>query len=79
MAKSKTVPGTEPEFETGFAELETIVAALERDELNLEAALERFERGVALVKTLRGRLDTAERRVTELVGDDDERPFADDE
>lgn len=64
-------------FESVFAELEGIVTALEREDVELEVALTRFERGIELVRMLRDRLDRAERRITELVGDT-ERDFLED-
>uniref|UniRef100_UPI0032B2A269 exodeoxyribonuclease VII small subunit n=1 Tax=uncultured Abyssibacter sp. TaxID=2320202 RepID=UPI0032B2A269 len=38
------------EFESAVAELEGIVTAMESGELSLEQSLQRFERGVTLVK-----------------------------
>jgi exodeoxyribonuclease VII small subunit len=52
-----------PSFEQSLHELESIVDALERGDLTLEASLAAFERGVALTRTCRQALDAAEQRV----------------
>jgi exodeoxyribonuclease VII small subunit len=60
-------------FEESLEELERIVRDLEDGQLGLDGALERYERGVALVRQCRGRLHEAELRILELVrveGDD---------
>ena len=54
-------------FETGLAELETVVKELESGELPLEKALELFEKGVALSAACRKQLADAETRVEALV------------
>lgn len=56
-------------FSDALAELETIVAALESGQLDLEDSLERYERGVALLRACQTRLAEAEQRVTMLMGD----------
>lgn len=56
-------------FDDGMAELETIVARLERGDLPLEDALAAFEAGIALVRTLNQRLTEAEARVELLTRD----------
>lgn len=56
-------------FEDGLAELEQVVRTLEEGDLPLEQALERYERGVALVRTLRLQLDQARLRVQLLQED----------
>ena len=57
-------------FEAALAELEDIVAKLERGELKLEESLKLFERGVALTKQCQQSLETAELKVRQLLGDD---------
>ena len=47
-------------------ELETIVRSLEGGELELEDALERFQRGTELLASLRERLAAAEQKVRVL-------------
>lgn len=56
-------------FSDALAELETIVAALESGQLDLEDSLERYERGVALLRACQTRLSEAEQRVTMLMGE----------
>lgn len=50
-------------FEKAVAELESIVAAMERDELPLEEALNRYQRGVELLRLCEGTLNAAEQKI----------------
>jgi exodeoxyribonuclease VII small subunit len=63
-------PGQEPEqertFEQAQAELEQIVARLERGQAPLDEALALWERGEQLYALCRAKLDAAEGRVEEL-------------
>ncbi len=54
-------------FEEGLERLEMLVARLEGGDLELEEALEVFERGVALTRQCSSRLEAAERRIEVLV------------
>jgi exodeoxyribonuclease VII small subunit len=54
-------------FETALAELENLVGQLEQGELTLEDSLQRFERGVALVRSCRNTLREAEQNVEQLI------------
>lgn len=54
-------------FEEAVAELEDIVANMERGELPLEEALASFERGVQLVNQSQSKLKQAEQKVQMLV------------
>lgn len=54
-------------FEESMSRLEDVVSSLETGDLPLDAALERYEEGVGLVRTCRGALETAELRVRRLV------------
>lgn len=56
-------------FREGMAELDGIVAKLESNTLELEDSLAAYERGVALLRTLRGRLDEAQQKVDVLMGE----------
>ena len=76
MSESPTPP-VEIRFSDALAELETIVAALESGQLDLEDSLERYERGVTLLRACQTRLAEAEQRVTMLMGELEED--ADDE
>ena len=65
-----TCPAPEEQsFGEALAELDRIVAALEGGQLELEDSMTRYERGVALLKALKAKLDDAEQRVTMLVGE----------
>jgi exodeoxyribonuclease VII small subunit len=56
-----------PEFEQALAELETLVAHLERGDLPLDEALKSFERGIALTRHCQAALQAAQARVEILV------------
>lgn len=56
----------ELKYEEAFAELEKIVAELEGDIVNLDKALQLFERGQALAKHCAALLEKAELKVQEL-------------
>jgi exodeoxyribonuclease VII small subunit len=68
----------QPDFEQALAELEALVATLEKGELPLEQALAAFERGVALTRRCQSALKAAEQKVEMLVqepGGATTRPF----
>jgi exodeoxyribonuclease VII small subunit len=54
-------------FEAALAELESLVGQLEQGELTLDDALQRFERGVVLVRNCQHALQTAEQKVEQLI------------
>lgn len=54
-------------FEKLMAELEGIVERLSGNDLELDEALELFERGVSCLREASGLLDSAEGRVEELI------------
>lgn len=56
-------------FREAMAELERTVVALEGNTLELEDSLARYERGVALIRSLRTRLDGAQQRIDVLMGE----------
>lgn len=59
-------------FKEASIELEQIVRALESGDLELEDSLERYGRGVELLRSLRERLSAAEQRVRVLLDATDE-------
>jgi len=67
-----TKPVEELTYEEAFAELETIVDALEGDASQnpLEDAMSLFERGQALVKRCSELLDGAELKIRQLSGEE---------
>jgi len=69
MAKNEPKPIDALTYEEAFAELETIVAALESGERPLEESMTLFERGQALTKRCAELLDKAELKVQALVGE----------
>jgi len=78
-ARSDTTPDS-PEalesFETSLERLHEIVQQLESGELDLEASLVLFEEGVRLSRTSQARLNSAEKRIEELLAVDEEgRPI----
>ncbi|MEJ2185396.1 MAG: exodeoxyribonuclease VII small subunit [Gemmatimonadota bacterium] len=64
--------GTGGDLEGRLARLEAIVDALERDELELEAALALFEEGVGHLRSAREILRQTELRVEKLLADADD-------
>ena len=62
-------PIEEMSFREAMAELEEIVRTLESNTLELEESLARYERGVALLAALRGRLADAQQKVDVLMGE----------
>lgn len=66
MAKPSKSPAS---FEEALAELECIVQAMEGEPLSLEVALERYQRGVALLKSCQDTLARAEERIRVLDGE----------
>ncbi len=79
MAKrraSQKTPEAPETFETALDELHTIVAELEDGSIGLEASLDRFERGMQLLRHCHEVLETAEQRIEQLTGVDGEgRPL----
>lgn len=76
MTKADNAPGPEGEgassLETRLQRLEEIVRSLEGDELELERALALFEEGVEHVRGAEETLRTAELRVEELLGPEED-------
>ncbi|MEE0028433.1 MAG: exodeoxyribonuclease VII small subunit, partial [Atopobiaceae bacterium] len=68
MAQDSTYRDLEQmSFKEASTELEQIVRSLESGELELEDALACYERGVALLTSLRNRLNGAEQKVRVLL------------
>ena len=67
MAKAAKPESDTPDFEQALAELEGIVATLEKGDLSLEAALKHFERGISLTRQCQTALKQAELKVEKLV------------
>ena len=63
-------------FEDVLRQLEDLVARLEGSEISLEESLKDFEQGVALVHTLRERLDQAQQRIDKIVEQEGGEPVA---
>lgn len=72
MAEDTTRPIDEMSFKEASIELEQIVRSLESGDLELEESLERYSRGVELLKSLRERLSKAEQKVRVLLDATDE-------
>ena len=62
MAKAKS----SVDYQALSAELETLMAELQRDDLDIDVALKDYERGLTIIKQLEEYLATAENKVTEL-------------
>ena len=66
MSISAKTPETSPvaDFEKALAELEQVVAAMERGDQSLDQSLAAYERGIALYRQCQTALEQAEQRVT---------------
>lgn len=71
-AKSKQKPVEELGYEEAFAELDSVVAALEAGQLSLEQSMSLFERGQALIRRCAQLLEQAELKVRSLSGQEPE-------
>ena len=69
MAKTTQKPIEELTYEMAFAELETVVAALESGEQPLDESISLFERGQALIKRCSDLLEKAQLKVQTLTGE----------
>jgi len=59
----------DPSFDERLGRLEAIVNELERGDLGLETAIERYQEGVELLKSCRSTLDGYKKRVEQLSAD----------
>lgn len=66
------MPNNSESFEHALAELEDIVSQMESGEISLEASLEKFERGIKLVRASQQQLSNAEQKVKILLSNDAE-------
>lgn len=64
------VPASDVSFEDAVKRLSEIVQRLERGDLPLEESLLLFEEGVRLSRASQDKLDSAQKRVEELLGVD---------
>jgi exodeoxyribonuclease VII small subunit len=69
MAKNESKPVKGLTYEEAFAELETIMAALESGEKPLDESMQLFERGQVLIKLCTDLLDNARLKVQALSGE----------
>jgi exodeoxyribonuclease VII small subunit len=60
------MPKAKPDYETLTTELDTVLAALQRDDLGVDEALKHYQRGLELVRQLEDYLESAENTITEL-------------
>lgn len=60
------MPKAKPNYEQLRAELDSVVTELQRDDLDVDKALEYYQRGLELVKQLGKYLSTAENKVRDI-------------
>ena len=65
-AKAKKAADADITFEAAAEKLESIVEAMESEELPLEKLLVQYEEGTKLVKICESKLQAAEKRITQL-------------
>lgn len=66
MAKKAGIADKSFDFGKAYKELEDIIAWFEREEVDLEEGLRRFERGLELAKGCKERLKDVENKVVEI-------------
>ncbi len=59
----------EKSFEEMIVELEDIVKSLEKDNLNLDESINKFENGMKLAKDCNKKIEEAEKRITILLNE----------
>lgn len=69
MTNDVNTVNKETTFREAMAELNSIVAALESNTLELEESLVKYERGIALLRFLKDRLNNAQQKVDVLMGE----------
>lgn len=69
MTETTATPVEELSFREAMAELNGIVEALESNTLDLEESLVRYERGIALLRYVKGSLAAAQQRIDVLMGE----------
>ena len=69
MTKTEPKPIEKLSYEKAYAELDSIVTALESGEQSLDDALSLFERGQGLIRRCAELLDEAELKVSKLSGE----------
>ncbi|WP_251178889.1 exodeoxyribonuclease VII small subunit [Adlercreutzia agrestimuris] len=74
MSESQFAPVDTMTFRQAMAELDTIMTTLESNTLELEDSLRAYERGVELLRALKGRLSDAQQKVDVLMGELVEEP-----
>lgn len=57
---------TKSDYQTLQAELDEILAELQRDDLDVDTALKHYQRGLELTKKIEQYLKTAENKITRL-------------
>lgn len=60
------MPKTKPDYEALTTELDSVLGALQRDDLGVDEALKKYQRGLELVQQLEAYLQSAENTITEL-------------
>lgn len=69
--RKKQAKGAELTFDAALTQLEQLVDEMERGDLPLEAALEKYAEGAALAKTCMVQLQAAERAVHQVIAQTD--------
>jgi exodeoxyribonuclease VII small subunit len=61
-----TAKTTKTNFAKSYADLQELVAWFERDDIDLEEAIKKFEEGNRLVKELKAQIATMENKIKDL-------------
>ena len=62
----------EKKFEEAIKELETLVEEMESGGLSLEESLDKFSKGVELIKLCHNKLNNAEKKIEQILKDKEE-------
>jgi exodeoxyribonuclease VII small subunit len=76
--KEKSAKTPLPDLENSLNEINTLITNMEQGNLSLEQSLEKFERGITLIKHCQKVLQEAEQKVQILIqneGQDDLQPY----
>lgn len=67
------------DFEKSMAELEKIVSEMEGENISLDQSIDKFEKGMLLIKECRDALENARGRIEKILGNGDRTVFDDEQ
>ena len=67
------------DFEKSMAELEKIVSEMEGENISLDQSIDKFEKGMLLIKECKDALEKARGRIEQILGNGDRTVFDDEQ